>query len=111
MFTLKIMSVEQMADDEPAKQFHLVGNLEEISFLRLVDGDDPDGEAHAVAIVRHVGDDEGERYFVPGRAYVMNADGRTVARFDAEEHEFSSRYGKVRPFGPMPVGGEEAEAA
>lgn len=69
---LKIMSAENAADSDLRKMFTLYAHVTSVEFLRI------DGRAVANTFFAD-GDEEG--FAVPGNAYVMNEDGKTVASF------------------------------
>ena len=83
---VKIMSAEDMADENPQKSFTLYGDVASVTWIR-----NSDGAAFARMYVR----DEAKTVSVPGfcehevccdvpaNAYVMNERGKTIASFSA----------------------------
>lgn len=73
---LKIMSGdEKLADCDSRKTFQLFDKVTCVTFNRA-----PDGEPPRARIVFE-GDDDIEDFPVPGNAYLMNDQGKTIASF------------------------------
>jgi hypothetical protein len=77
---LKIMSAENAADDDSRKTFQLHDGVSTVSFEREPDGLNPGGEQRAQAHATFA-DNTTCVFDVPGNAYVMNDNGKTVASF------------------------------
>ena len=73
---LKIMSAENLADSDSRKQFDLHANIETVRFYR-----DDDDDLDVYARVKFTTGDMEERLRLPGNAYLMNAEGKTIATF------------------------------
>lgn len=77
---LKIMGGENVPDGNVSKTFQLLGDLQSVSFRRFekADGIHEAGSAEAIVWRR----DQGcEFHPLPGNAYVLNDDGKTIESF------------------------------
>ena len=73
MLLLKLMGPENSPDSDSRKTFRLVDGVSVFDFQR-----EPDGKAYVTCLFA---DGSSERYDLLGNAYIMNADGHTVASF------------------------------
>lgn len=74
---LKIMDAENAPDDDSRKTYRLLADVTAVKFSRVSDvGEGP--EVGTFAFVRFKGG-EPETFDVPGNAYVMNENGKTIS--------------------------------
>jgi len=75
------MTGAAMADSDAAHDFMLIqiNDDEELSFERRPRIGDDNNSSPVFAVIKKYGDDTGKEYWLQGNAYVLNAQGKTIA--------------------------------